>query len=519
MTGPELPDAAHRSQDTYQRPPDWAAPGAALVASAAAEVIPAAAELGRVHIMGIAGSGMSSLARIMLARGVPVSGCDHRDSLTVQALRAQGASISIGHSLQHLDDCDTVVYSTAIEPTNFELVAARERGLRVLRRASGLAAMITGSRAVGIAGTHGKTTTTSLLTVAAQAAGLDPSFAIGANMNASGLNGHAGTGEWFVVEADESDGSFLLLRPELALVTNVEADHLENYGDLEAIFGAFEMFVDRIVPGGLLVVCADDPGARRVAEYARSAGPQARGLRVRTYGLAEDADLRVSDIAELFDGVGFSAHGLAEQPVRMHVASLIGSHMALNAAGALGLAAELGAPLDAVRTAWRDFQGVNRRIEYRGSAGGVRVYDDYAHHPTEVRAELAAAHSIVSGPAGVPGPGRLIAVFQPGTYSRTQTFAADFGAALAVADLAVVLDIFPAREVAIPGVTGALIAEQIPLPADRVRYEPDWHAVPARVAELARPGDVVLTMGIGDVHLLCPLILAEVSRSAEAARP
>jgi UDP-N-acetylmuramate--alanine ligase len=502
-----LPDAATRSQSSYERPADWAAPGAALVTSAATEQIPSADELGRVPIMGIAGAGMSGLARIMLARGLQVSGCEGRESVTVTALRALGADVSIGHSLDHLDNIDTLIYTTAINPKNFELVAARRRSLRVLRRASGLAAMITGKRAVAIAGTHGKTTTTSLLTVAAQACGLDPSFAIGGNLYESGLNAHAGSGELFIVEADESDGSFLLLRPELAIITNVEADHLENHGDLAGIFRAFELFVDRIAPAGLLLSCADDAGARRIADYARD-----RGVRVRTYGVASDADIRVSDITEHSDSVEFTVQDAGATPQRpssrVKVGALIGHHMALNASAAFALSAELGMDAARVEQAWRDFLGVHRRFEFRGEADGVRVYDDYAHHPTEVRSALTAARSVIGG------DGRLVAVFQPGTYSRTQTFAKEFGNAMAVADIAVLMDIFPAREEPIPGVSGALIAERVPLRADQVIYEPSWGATAARVAAVVRPGDVVMTMGIGDVHLLCPEILSEITALA-----
>jgi UDP-N-acetylmuramate--alanine ligase len=498
-------DPGLRSQDSYDRPAGWAAPGAALVSSAATEQIPRIEELGRVHIMGIAGAGMSGLARIMLARGLTVSGCEGRQSATVTALRALGADVVIGHSLDHLEGIDTLVYTTAINPKHFELVGARDAGLRVLRRASALAAMITGKRAVAIAGTHGKTTTTSLLTVAAQACALDPSFAIGGNLYESGLNAHAGSGDLFIVEADESDGSFLLLRPELAIITNVEADHLENHGDLEGVFRAFELFVDRIAEGGLLLTCADDQGARRIADYAR-----ATGVRVRSYGIAADADIAVTDIAEHPDSVDFSASPEGGEPIRIRIGSLLGHHMALNGAGALALAAELGLDLDRVERAWRGFQGVHRRFEFRGETAGVRVYDDYAHHPTEVRAALSAARSVLTS------HGRLVAVFQPGTYSRTQTFAAEFGQSLAVADLAVVMDIFPAREEPLPGVSGALIAERVPLAADRVVYEPSWQATAGRIADLVVPGDVVMTMGIGDVHLLCKEILDEVGRRHES---
>lgn len=506
--GPEqAANAAHRSQSSYDRPAGWAAPGAALVSSAAAEIIPAAEDLGRVHLIGIAGAGMSAVARIMLARGLPVSGCENKNSAGVQALREAGAEISIGHSRDHLDLADTVVYSTAISPAHIELSEARKRGLRVLRRASALGAMITGSRSIAIAGTHGKTTTTSLLTVAAQAAGLDPSFAIGANLRSSGTNGHVGTGNDFLVEADESDGSFLLLRPDVAMVLNVEADHLENHGDLAGVFRAFEQFVDRIVPGGLLVACADDVGARRLAGYARD-----RGIRVLSYGTAADADVRLTDIVEHRDSVEITVTGLADraEPVSVRVGSLIGHHMALNATGALVVAVEIGADahdFGPLSGAWNDFAGVSRRFEFRGEAEGVRVYDDYAHHPTEVRAELTAARATLPQ----AGPGRLIAVFQPGTYSRTQTFATEFGQALAVADVAVVMDIFASREEPLPGVTGALIADAVPLPSGDVGYEPDRDAVAGRVAELVRPGDVVVTMGIGDVYLLCPDILVEIA--------
>jgi UDP-N-acetylmuramate--alanine ligase len=506
----EQPDAAHRHQSSYARPAGWAPPGAALVSSAATEQIPDPARLGRLHLMGIAGSGMSALARLLLARGYSVSGCESRESATAQDLRSLGAEISIGHSLEHLADTDTLVYTTAIQPDNFELVAARAAGLLVLRRAAALGALVTGHRAIAIAGTHGKTTTTSLLVAAATAAGLDPSFAIGANLQQGRTNGHVGAGADFIVEADESDGSFLLLRPDVAVVTNVEADHLENHGDLAGVFRAFEQFVDRIHPDGLLIVCGDDPGATRIGEYGR-----ALGRRVRGYGTGEAADVRVAEVRAEDDGVRFAVTGLGDQALRFAISSLVGEHMALNATAALLVLSELGVEPATAEAAWRHFAGVDRRFELRGKAAGVRVYDDYAHHPTEIRAQLAAAAALLDAEAaGVGRRGRLIAVFQPGTYSRTQTFAIEFGQALAVADIAVVLDIFPAREKPIPGVTGELIAEQVPLTADRVVYEPDWHAVAGRVAGLAADGDLVLTMGIGDVHLQCPLILAELDRGS-----
>jgi UDP-N-acetylmuramate--alanine ligase len=484
------------------RPQDWEAPGAALVRSAATDAIPALADLGRVHIMGIAGSGMSALARILLERGLGVSGCEARDSITVAGLRALGATVYIGHSPAHLDDADTFVYTTAINPKHEEFVAARASGKRVLRRAAALAAALEDKRCVAVAGTHGKTSTTSLLVVAAQACGADPSFAIGGNLYETGKNAHLGSGEFAVVEADESDGSFLLTRPALAVITNVEADHLENHGDLEGIFRAFEMFVDRVDSDGLLLVCADDAGACRIADYAR-----ATGRPVRTYGTHDDADFQVFDVVTRSDAVEFSVTGPGIGQRRVRVGALIGAHMALNAAAALVLIAHLGLDIEVAIGSWAGFAGVHRRFEFHGEGGGVRVFDDYAHHPTEIIASLVAAREALAG------TGRLIAVFQPGTYSRTQTFADEFADALTRADIAVVMDIFPAREEPIPGVTGATISDLIELPPGQVVYEPRYEAVPERVAALARPGDLVVTMGIGNVYLLCGEI-----RDACAAR-
>jgi UDP-N-acetylmuramate--alanine ligase len=487
------------------RPGDWAAPGAALVRSAATDEVPPLAELGRVHIMGIAGSGMSALARILLERGLQVSGCEARDSITVRALRTLGADVLIGHSAKHLDQADTFVYTTAINPKHPEFAAARASGKRVLRRAAALAAALEDKRCVAVAGTHGKTSTTSLLTVAAQACGIDPSFAIGGNLYETGRNAHLGSGELAIVEADESDGSFLLTRPATAVITNVEADHLENHGDLEGIFRAFEMFVDRIAPHGLVLCCADDAGARRIAEYARGIG-----RRVLTYGESASADVRVSDVVTLPAGVDFTIESGLTGRRRVHVGALIGRHMALNAAAALTLAGELGLDLDVAVQSWSGFAGVHRRFEPHGEGGGVRVYDDYAHHPTEIAASLRAAKEALGR------TGRLIAVFQPGTYSRTQTFAQEFADAMAVADVAVVMDIFPAREEPIPGVTGATISTLIPLPPERVVYEPRYDAVPERIAAIARPGDLVITMGIGNVYLLCDEIRDACARAVQA---
>jgi len=452
------------------------------------------AELGRVHFVGIGGAGMSGIARVLLARGTRVSGSDAKDSRAVVALRALGATIHLGHAADHVDGVDTVVVSTAIRPDNPELVAARERGLRVLIRAEALAACMVGRRGIAVAGTHGKTTTTSMLTVAVQHCGVDPSFAIGGDLNEAGSNAHHGSGELFVVEADESDGSFLAYRPYAAIITNVEADHLDHYGDGDAVDRAFEEFVATVDPAGFVVVCADDPGSRRLGEHAR-----ALGVDVRTYGTADDADLRLDDLT-------INGTTSRYQPVlrgrRLPTVTLAvpGKHLALNSGAALLLAVGLGLPEALLTEGLAGFSGVRRRMELKGTVGGVRVYDDYAHHPTELVAQLLAAREVA-------GRGRLVVAFQPHRYSRTLAFAAEFGEALGLADEVVVMEVYAAGEDPVPGATGATVAAAVPLPPEHVLFEPSWTAVPARLAERARPGDLLLTLGAGDVTAIGPEVL------------
>ncbi|MEU9832923.1 UDP-N-acetylmuramate--L-alanine ligase [Streptosporangium sp. NPDC048047] len=456
----------------------------------------AAEDLGRVHFIGIGGSGMSGIARILLKRGVRVSGSDSRGSELVNELRGLGARIHIGHAASHVQNVDTVVVSTAIRDSNPELGEALRQGLRVIPRAAALASVMAGRTGVALAGTHGKTTTTSMLTVALQKCGADPSYCVGGQLVTTGLGADEGAGDVFVAEADESDGSFLMLAPEIAVVTNVEPDHLDNYGDPRAVYDSFARFVERV--GRTMVLCADDPGSAALVAPAR-----ARGLKVVTYGEAGDADLRVGDITPDGLGVTFTVGGLGL--VRLAVP---GRHNALNAASVIAVAAELGVSFDDIRDGLAAFTGAKRRFEAKGEAGGVAVFDSYAHHPTELAADLRAARDVV---ASFSGSGRVIAVFQPHLYSRTRFFADDFGAALALADEVVVLDVYGAREDPEPGVSGALVAGKVPLPGERVSYAPQRESVPALVAERARAGDIVLTMGAGDVTELGPRIVAELS--------
>jgi UDP-N-acetylmuramate--alanine ligase len=450
--------------------------------------------LGAVHFVGIGGAGMSGIARILLARGVPVSGSDAKDSKTLAALRALGARIHVGHDSSHVNGADTVVTSTAIRASNVELLEAARRGLRTLPRAAALAAVMSGRRGIAIAGTAGKTTTTSLLTVALQHAGADPSFAIGGDLNESGANAHHGSGDLFVAEADESDGSFLLLSPHAAIVTNVEADHLDHYGTVEAVDEAFAAFLDRIDTDGFLVVGVDDDGGRRLAGVARGLG-----VDVRTFGAAADADVRAVDVSLSGSGSTFFvvADGRRLGPVTLRIP---GQHNVLNATGAYAMLCGLGVADDVAAEGLASFSGTRRRFEFKGVVGDIRVFDDYAHHPTKLRATFHAARTVAGG-------GRIIAVFQPHRYSRTAAFRLELADALGLADEVVVMDVYSAGEDPIPGATGATVAAAVPLPADRVEFEPSWTAVAKRAAARARPGDIVLTLGAGDVTMLGPEIL------------
>lgn len=463
-------------------------------------------------MVGIGGAGMSGIARILLDRGGQVSGSDAKESRGVAALRARGAQIRIGHdgsALDMLDGGPTAVVTThaAIPKTNPELVEARRRGIPVILRPVVLAKLMAGDTTLMVTGTAGKTTTTSMLIVALQHSGFDPSFAVGGDLGAAGTNAHHGSGAFFVAEADESDGSLVQYQPDIAVVTNIEADHLDFFGTEQAYVDVFDAFIERLTPGGALVVCVDDPGAAALA--ARTA---ALGIRVLRYGSTGD------DLAGAL--LDWEQHGTSavatvqlagESRPRTMRLSVPGRHMALNALAALLAAVQAGADPDVVLDALAEFEGVRRRFELVGVAAGVKVFDDYAHHPTKVSAALSAVRALAA-----ESQGRAIVVFQPHLYSRTQTFAREFGAALSAADEVFVLDVFAAREQPIAGISGRSIAEHVTVP---VHYVPDFSAVAEKVAATAGPGDVVVTMGAGDVTLLGREILDAVgARAGRAAR-
>ncbi|AKT51638.1 UDP-N-acetylmuramate--L-alanine ligase [Arsenicicoccus sp. oral taxon 190] len=460
-------------------------------------------DLGRVHVTNVGGAGMSAVARVLLGRGVAVSGSDPKDLPVLAALREQGADVHAGAQPDTVDRADTVVVSSATRESDPELVRARQLGTRVLHRSQALASAAEGRRVVAVAGANGKTTTTSMLTALLLEAGADPSFAIGGELARYGTNARAGSGEAFVIEADESDGSFLVYHPEVAIVTNVQPDHLDHYGTFEAVQDAYLAFARSIRPGGLLVACADDEGSARLARRA-----QAEGVRVLTYGTSATADVRV--VGHVVDGFRTVARIVDEGQDRELSVAIPGAHNVLNATAAYA-AAHHGLGVDASRAAagLAAYTGTRRRFELKGEAGGVTVVDDYAHNPGKVAAVVGTAAALQERPH------RLVVVFQPHLYSRTADFAQELGAALLPADVVVVMDVYAAREDPVPGVTGELVAdaarrcaEAEPGPACEVHYEASWDAVAPLVASLVRPGDLVLTVGAGDVTALGPQVLA-----------
>jgi len=481
------------------------------------QTIPAAEDLGRIHFVGIGGVGMAPVARIAVERSLPVSGSDIKRTATIDALSAAGADIRIGQSPDNLDGVDTVVATTGVRPDNVELVEAMRRGLRIVHRATALAALMVGRTAVLVAGTHGKTTTTSMLAVALDALGADPSYAIGGEIGTSGISGHSGSGPVFVAEADESDGTFRHYEPDIAVVTNVELDHTDYFGSLDDVHKAFVDFVDRLKPGGLLVVCADDPGSVAVGRVAQDSG-----LRVAWYGEAaavaghpaeQPVDYRITGVELVGAKAHFEIHVRATGAVHRLALGIPGRHNAANATAAFAVLHELGADLDDVPPAIATYRGARRRMDFKGEAGGVRVYDDYMHHPTEIAATLAAFRALA-------GEGRLIVAFQPQRFTRARTFLREYGPPLGAADAVVVLEVYPGSgEDPIPGVTGAVIADDVPLPAGRVVFEPDTAAVAGRLVDWAGPGDVIVTAGAGDVTTLGPKILDLLAARDGAAAP
>ena len=436
---------------------------------------------------------MSGLARIALSDGISVSGSDAKDSSVLTALTALGAKVSAKHEAANVEGADVVIYSTAIAATNPEMAYAVERSIPILTRAQALALLMKGSRSIAVAGTHGKTTTSSMMTVALQACGADPSFAIGGTLTASGSNAHRGTGDFFVAEADESDGSFVEYQPLAAIVTNIEHDHVDFFHTPEAVTEVFDSFAATISPDGFLVYCADDAGSKRLGESLLACTPI-------SYGTSEGVDLALDQIA--LKAMGSTARvmwkGRAVGTLELQVP---GHHNLLNAAGCLAMGMALQLPANQLLDGLHNFRGAGRRFELKATEHGIRIIDDYGHHPTEIRVTLEAARRYA-------GDGRVLVIFQPHRYSRTQAFLDGFATSLDLADDVTLLEIYAASEKPIHGVTSELIAAKM----ERGHYLPNFVQASDRIIEMAQPGDVIITLGAGDVNSLAPIIAEGLQR-------
>jgi UDP-N-acetylmuramate--alanine ligase len=445
----------------------------------------------RVHLVGAGGAGMSALATVLLERGYAVTGSDLRYGRECAALAALGARITLGHDPANVEGADVVGASTAVPARNIELRRAGELGIPILHRAELLAALMATDRAVVIAGTHGKTTTTAMTTVALQAAGLDPSFAIGGTLSDSGTSAHHGAGEIFVAEADESDRSFLVYQPDCAVVTNVELDHHDHFGDLGEVYEAFARFLARRRPTAPAIMCLEHPGVRALLDRVE---PPLVG-----YGESADAGVRLFDVVGDTAGTAFSLSSEGEDLGRFRV-GMPGRHNVLNATAAVAVALWAKAPIEPVRDALASYRGTQRRFQRLGTVDGVAVVDDYAHHPTELTATIAAARQ-------TQPRGRVVAAFQPHRFSRTAALGRELGRALGAADLVVVTGVYAAGEAPVPGVTADIVADAARATGVETHLVPATGDLARFVAGVVRGGDLVLTLGAGDVTEVGPVLL------------
>ena len=446
----------------------------------------------KIHFIGIGGSGMSGIARIMLAKGFTVSGSDKNDSPLLTSLKALGARIEVGHKEENLGDAELVIISAAIREDNPELALARKKMIPVAARAQALAWLMSESTSIAVAGTHGKTTTTAMLAVALQAAGADPSFAVGGTINTAGTNAHSGSGSIFIAEADESDGSFLAYKPSGAIITNVELDHVDHFADVEAVFKVFEQFISSIQANGFLVACGDDPGVMQLLTRVTR-----KDLKILLYGKGENNDFQIQRIQlnPLSSLASISSTGRKVGELNL---SVVGEHNLLNALAAFTAASALNMAEDKLFTGLKSFTGTRRRFELKGEVSGIKVIDDYGHHPTELIVTLTAARNLAQS-------GRVLVIFQPHRYSRTAAFAMQFSKALELADFTYLLEVYAASEKPMTGVSSLLIAKN--LSSEKIKYEPSMIQVVEEVASLAKPGDVIITLGAGDVSSLGDPIL------------
>jgi UDP-N-acetylmuramate--alanine ligase len=449
----------------------------------------------RIHFVGIGGIGMCGIAELLANQGYRVSGSDLREGPTVARLRSLGIEVAIGHDAAHVGNADVVVFSSAVRPTNPELREAARRKIPVIPRAEMLAELMRLKEGIAVAGSHGKTTTTSLVAHVLDAAGLDPTAIIGGRVLAPGVaptTARLGRGDLLVAEADESDGSFLRLAPVIAVITNIDPEHLDHYGSYEALQDAFATFANRVPFWGAAVLCLDHPGVQAILPRTTR--------RTITYGTSSQADLLGVDVRS--DGIGtcFSVRRREERLGEARV-RLPGHHNALNALAAIAVALEQGVPFARAAEALDTFLGIERRFETKGQVGGIRVVDDYGHHPAEIRATLGSAREL--------HPGRIAVAFQPHRYTRTRDLWEEFARAFNDADVLIVTEIYAAGEDKIPGVEAAELASAIRAHGHReVHFVPDLDDVLERLEALARPGDLVLTLGAGSISSLSDRLVA-----------
>ncbi len=458
---------------------------------------------GRVHFVGIGGAGMSALAEAVSAAGYDVTGCDAAEGERLAHLRSLGIETAVGHAAEHAERADALVVTAALASDHPELAEARRREIPVVKRAAALGAWVRKGRIVAVAGTHGKTTTSAMAAELLAAAGERPTAFVGGTVARWKSNYLAGDDRLFVVEADEYDRSFLELEPDIAIVTNVEADHLDVYGDLAGVDTAFGQFLSRVRPGGTVLVCGDDHGSSRIAQSV--SGPT-----VVAYGLNPGLALRAVDLKTDAGGTRFQVWDRGEPRGELFVPQP-GVHNVRNALAAAGAARALGVSWDAIRQGITGYGGVGRRFETVGVVDAVHVVDDYAHHPTEVAATLRAARTAFP-------ERRLVAVFQPHLFSRTRDFHEEFGVALAEADVAWVTGIYPARERPIEGVTGQLVAEAARKAGGQIRYREALDGLAAAVADGLEPGDLCLTMGAGSIERVGGEIIAALEAKRSGSR-
>lgn len=448
-----------------------------------------------IHLVGIAGSGMSGIAKILLERGYIVSGSDEKESAVLRSLEAQGAATFVGHQAHHIEGAKYLVISSAISESNPELAAARREGIEVVRRASALARLLPGKFSIAVAGTHGKTTTSGMLAQILEEMGRSPSFVIGSKITALNESAREGSGPEFVVEADESDGSFLEYQPHAAIITNVELDHVDNFHSLDELIELFQRFVATVKD--FVVLCHDDANALSLQ--------LPEGVRRISYGFDEHSDLRILDVVDTDRGTDARLAFQGKEIGTLHL-SVPGIHNTLNAAAVIATAMGMELGVSESIAAMGTFHGTARRFDIKGRARGVTVIDDYGHHPTEITATLQAARSYLTSHGG----GRLGVIFQPHRYSRTEAFFEEFAAALSTADRCIVMDIYSAGELLIPGISSELITSRC---KDSTHIS-DRQQIVAEMKAWSRSGDLILTLGAGDVTELAPLLLQELDKRA-----